>query len=136
VGFGLDAHSMLLMGAGAVRFANADDLDAYLDDADMPDPFGLRQVSRAVSAPEADVIGRDEAFEEALFLGLRLNEGVSLTELRDQFGDGMVGDAVPALREVEDAGLLEVLPDRVRLTSRGRMVSNEVFSRLLVPATV
>jgi oxygen-independent coproporphyrinogen-3 oxidase len=136
LGFGLDAHSMLLTGGGAVRFANTDDLDAYLDDADMPDPFGLRQVSRAMSAPEADVIGRDEAFEEALFLGLRLNEGVSLTELRDRFGDGMVRDAMPALREVEDAGLLEVLPDRVRLTSRGRMVSNEVFSRLLVPATV
>jgi oxygen-independent coproporphyrinogen-3 oxidase len=136
MGFGLDAHSMLPTDAGAVRFANTDALDAYLDDADIPDPFGLRRVSRAMPAPEVDVIGRDEAFEESLFLGLRLNEGVSLNELRDQFGDGMVRDAMPALREVEDAGLLEVLPDRVRLTSCGRMVSNEVFSRLLVPATV
>jgi oxygen-independent coproporphyrinogen-3 oxidase len=136
VGFGLDAHSMLLAGTGAVRFANKDDLDVYLGEATLPDPFGLKPIRGAASDREVDVIGRDEAFEESLFLGLRLNEGVGLSELRDQFGDSMLRDAMRALREVEDAGLLEVLPDRVRLTSRGRMVSNEVFSRLLVPATV
>jgi oxygen-independent coproporphyrinogen-3 oxidase len=133
VGFGLDAHSMLLTRAGAVRFANTDELDVYLSGGNAPDPFGLTPV---VSAPDADVIGNQEAFEESLFLGLRLNEGVSLGELRGKFGDAMLRDAMPALREVEDASLLEVQPDRMRLTSRGRVVSNEVFSRLLVPAAV
>jgi oxygen-independent coproporphyrinogen-3 oxidase len=44
----------------------------------------------------------------------------------------MLQDAMPALLEVRDAGLLELNSDSIRLTANGRMVSNEVFSRLLV----
>lgn len=127
IGFGLDAHSMLSTGAGAVRFANTDDMDAYLGKAASAFP----QVVQRVADPHLDVIDLGRAFEESLFLGLRLNEGIDLPVLRNQFGDGMLQDAMPALLEVREAGLLEMEADRVRLTSRGRMVSNEVFSRLL-----
>jgi oxygen-independent coproporphyrinogen-3 oxidase len=128
IGFGLDAHSMLLTEAGALRFANTSEMDAYLDKPES----AFRQVSQSVSEPDFDLIGVEQAFEESLFLGLRLNEGVDLLLLRGQFGEAMVRDAMPALLEVQEAGLLELEADRVRLTARGRMVSNEVFSRLLV----
>ena len=82
-----------------------------------------------------EVIGSEGAFEEALFLGLRLNAGVDLSRLREQFGGAMVENALPALLEVCDAGLLGMERDRIFLTDRGRMVSNEVFSRLLVTST-
>jgi oxygen-independent coproporphyrinogen-3 oxidase len=131
MGFGLDAHSMLPTGTGAVRFANTSDLDEYLSNA-TPTPFRLLE-SASNAAPEFDIIGRDEAFEESLFLGLRLNEGVDLNHLRNQFGDAMLDNAMPALLEVRDAGLLELSSDRIRLTADGRLVSNEVFSRLLIP---
>jgi oxygen-independent coproporphyrinogen-3 oxidase len=134
VGFGLDAHSMLHAGEGAVRFANTSDLDQYLGNAAEITPFRMMEsVERAV-APEVDVVGRDAAFEESLFLGLRLVEGVDLNKLRSQFGEVMLQDAMPALLEVRDAGLLELSVDRMRLTPQGRLVSNEVFSRLLVTA--
>jgi oxygen-independent coproporphyrinogen-3 oxidase len=132
LGFGLDAHSMLMAGAGAVRFANTSDLDEYLGNSATENPFRLLDSTREESAPEIDVIGRDEAFEESLFLGLRLNEGVDLNRLRDQFGDAMIRDAMPSLFEVRDAGLLELNSEWMRLTPRGRLVSNEVFSRLLI----
>jgi len=45
-----------------------------------------------------------------------------------------VQQAMPALWEVRDAGLLEWEADWIRLTARGRLVSNEVFSRLLIGA--
>lgn len=130
VGFGLDAHSMLLTDIGAVRFANTSDMDAYIDRPES----AFRQVSQRVAEPDFDVINLERAFEEALFLGLRLNEGVDLRLLRGQFGEAMVQDALPALFEVREAGLLEMESDRIRLTARGRMISNEVFSRLLVPS--
>jgi oxygen-independent coproporphyrinogen-3 oxidase len=134
IGFGLDAHSMLLTGSGAVRFANTSDLDEYLG-SDAPTPFRLLEPSsNTATAPELDVIGRDEAFEESLFLGLRLNEGVDLNHLRNQFGDELLDGAMPALREVRDAGLLELNSDRMRLTPHGRLISNEVFNRLLIPS--
>jgi oxygen-independent coproporphyrinogen-3 oxidase len=139
IGFGLDAHSMLLTDAGAVRFANTSDLDQYLDQ-DLGDTVaagasGFKMLARKSDALEADaidIIGGAEAFEESLFLGLRLNEGVRLEALRVQFGEAMVEGVMPALREVRDAGLLEWNADRMRLTAHGRVVSNEVFSRLLV----
>jgi oxygen-independent coproporphyrinogen-3 oxidase len=134
IGFGLDAHSMLLAGADAVRFANTSDLDEYLGGAADETPFRLIESAPNAAAPEVDIIGLDEAFEESLFLGLRLNEGVDLNRLRGRFGDDMLRDAMPALLEVRDAGLLELRTDRMCLTPRGRLVSNEVFSRLLIPS--
>lgn len=132
VGFGLDAHSMLLTDTGAVRFANTSDLDAYVGGAADEDLFGLKALAPKIAAPEVDVIRREQAFEESLFLGLRLNEGVNLMELRGQFGEALVEDTMPALLEVRDAGLLELETDWIRLTDRGRLASNDVFSRLLI----
>jgi oxygen-independent coproporphyrinogen III oxidase len=132
VGFGLDAHSMLLTDTGAVRFANTSDLDEYLGDADAGAASGLKVFAEKNEAPGVDRIGDAEAFEESLFLGLRLNEGVRLERLRRQFGEAMLHDAMPALLEVRDAGLLELDSDSMRLTAHGRLVSNEVFSRLLI----
>jgi len=84
--------------------------------------------------PELERIGREEAFEEAMFLGLRMNEGVDLEALRAEFGEGLMRDAVAALGDVEEAGLVLVEGERLRLTAKGRMASNEVFGRLLVGA--
>jgi oxygen-independent coproporphyrinogen III oxidase len=134
VGYGLDAHSMLRTGEGAVRFANTSDLDEYLGDAAGNTPFRVLGEAPKNAATGIDSIGRDEAFEESLFLGLRLNEGVDLDRLRSQFGDDLLQGAMPALFEVRDAGLLEINGDCARLTPQGRLVSNEVFSRLLVSA--
>lgn len=130
IGFGLDAHSMLLTAAGAVRFANTSDMDRYMGNA----ASAFAQLSPRAAQPDVDVIAGARAFEEALFLGLRLNEGVDMSRLRSQFGEAMVREAMPALAEVLEAGLLELEGDRIRLTAQGRMVSNEVFSRLLVPS--
>ena len=127
VGFGLDAHSMLRCGEGAVRWGNTDDLGRY---------EGLRfegQGSRSeVGSPEVERIGAERGFEEAMFLGLRMNEGVDLEALHAEFGEKLMQGAVAALGDVEEAGLVEREGSWVRLTARGRMASNEVFSRLLV----
>jgi oxygen-independent coproporphyrinogen III oxidase len=131
LGVGLDAHSMLMTATGAVRFANTSDLDEYLGAA-AEGSTGLKLFEQKSESPAVDLIGEAEAFEESLFLGLRLNEGVRLDRLRGQFGEAMLRDAMPALLEVRDAGLLEMDSSRMRLTAQGRLVSNEVFSRLLI----
>jgi oxygen-independent coproporphyrinogen III oxidase len=131
IGFGLDAHSMLTVHPNAIRFANTSDLDIYLARNTL-NPSGLHQLARQPVENEIEVIGHTEAFEESLFLGLRLNQGVRLHALREQFGEPKVNEALESLREVYDAGLIEIDAERIRLTPRGRMVSNEVFSRVLV----
>ena len=116
LGFGMDAHSMLRSGAGGVRWANADSMNGYMD--------------RLTFERTVDRVDARAGLEEALFLGLRLVEGVDLGELRGEFG-GLVDEVSEAVADVVEAGLA-VWKARLRLTERGRMVSNEVFERLLL----
>jgi len=147
VGFGLDAHSMLRACShglktadDAVRWANSCQLEEYLENRGQG--TGNREQRPASELrvvqmrPEVDRVGREKAFEEAMFLGLRMNEGVDLVKLRAEFGEALVQGAMSAMDEVEQAGLVIVQGERVRLTAQGRMVSNEVFSRLLVETPV
>jgi oxygen-independent coproporphyrinogen-3 oxidase len=116
MGFGLDAHSMLLSNTGAVRFANPDELQEY----------GLMG-----STLKPVRVGEREALEETLFLGLRMNEGISIGELRERFPRETVESCEQGARELIDEGLMCEQAGRWRLTLRGRLVSNDVFGHLL-----
>ena len=131
VGFGLDAHSMLPAGHDAVRFQNTDKLDVYMRQENRSALTNL--LTRESELPKPELIDREAAFEESLFLGLRLNDGVDLDTLRKDFGGVLVASVMPGISEARDAGLLLAEGERIWLTARGRMASNEVFSRLLVP---
>lgn len=131
VGFGLDAHSMLPTRECEVRVANTSVLEEYLGATGEFQMLQVREVE-----PVVDVIGREAAFEETLFLGLRMNAGVEVERLRVEFGAAMLGEAMKVVEELCGAGLMEVEDGWMRLTSRGRMVSNEVFSRLLLEVCV
>jgi oxygen-independent coproporphyrinogen-3 oxidase len=134
VGFGLDAHSMLRSSEGAVRWANTDDLSRYeVQGSRFEGKSALVQLGDG-AGPEVDRIGPEQAFEEAMFLGLRLNVGMDLEKLRAEFGEELMRAAMESLDDVTEAGLVVIEDGRMSLTARGRMASNEVFSRLLVGA--
>ena len=71
------------------------------------------------------------ALEESFFLGLRMNRGVSLIELANKFGSETIASYRLVIAELSDGGLLEEAADRISLTPRGRLLSNEVFERFL-----
>jgi len=116
LGFGVDAHSMLPCreGVQSFRFATTDSYDHFL------------------AQPEVSTspVASEQALEEAFFLGLRLNRGISLMETGSQFG-AAVAAFVPAVEDLVKAGLLQREGDVVRLTARGRLLSNEVFERFI-----
>jgi oxygen-independent coproporphyrinogen-3 oxidase len=117
--FGVDAHSMLRSAAPdleAVRFAPADSLERYMSGE------GLQQTA----------VSRRAALEESFFLGLRLNRGVSLRELATKFGETNVESARSVIVELIADGLIEQPGDATCLTSRGRLLSNEVFERFIL----
>jgi oxygen-independent coproporphyrinogen-3 oxidase len=120
LGFGVDAHSMLPSAARedeAVRFATADSLEQYVAGAN----------------PQKSDVTRANALEECFFLGLRLNCGVELREIARCFGQDAAENVRPVIAELLQEGLLKSDGDRVSLTSRGRLLSNEVFQRFLAP---
>lgn len=116
-GFGLDAHSMLPaagVGGEAVRFSTQDDLDSFL----------------AKTKVESSRVGDAEAWEERFFLGLRLNRGIDLDEMNKDFGE-IPPHLLQAVEAGAENGLLVCDGGQVRLTDRGRMLSNEVFAGFL-----
>ena len=90
------------------------------------DGTGTRFVAGA-PAPEPTRISAGDAAEEALFLGLRLNRGINLSTVQATSINGLTEQ----IRELCDLGLLEQCGDMLRLTGRGRLLSNEVFERFI-----
>jgi putative oxygen-independent coproporphyrinogen III oxidase len=129
LGLGLDASSMLRESAKSansaqpgyvLRFTNTDDLKAYLEG---PQP------------PETAWLSPDRQHEEAWFLGLRLNGGVSVSALRQEFGNQLVARALEVVESLTERGLLTFDGETAQLTPRGRMLSNDVFQEFLESAT-
>ena len=127
-GFGVDAHSMLIAaspGTEAVRFSNVDRLEKYI----------------AGSPLQRALVSRAAALEEAFFLGLRLNRGVYLRQISATFGQQVLNELRPTIAglieaELIEEGLMRKKEDHdcVRLTPRGRLLSNEVFQAFLATA--
>lgn len=123
LGFGVDAHSMLvsaLPDASAGRLATADILEKYVAGA----PLQRTEVSQSA------------ALEETFFLGLRLNRGANLREVAATFGQQALEELRPAIAGLITGELIQQTGDCLRLTPRGRLLSNEVFQAFLAPRIV
>lgn len=103
IGFGADAHSF----DGTVRWRNVETAADYME---RP---GIREEATPANA-----------VEEKFFVGLRLTEGVRPTEEEWRHYDAPI-------RRFLDAGFLQRDGASLRLTSRGVMISNEVFQEFL-----
>jgi oxygen-independent coproporphyrinogen-3 oxidase len=117
LGCGVDAHSLLKLDASepdALRIAFPDSLEQY----------------NAGLAPAVSPVSRKRALEESFFLGLRLNHGIELERIETEFGplDPTTPEVIAGLLA---AGLLEADGRRVKLTLRGRLLSNEVFEKFV-----
>ncbi len=119
LGFGVDAHSMLHRpgkGKEAVRFSSSGVLEGYLGSALM----------------KKIPVSSQAALEEAFFLGLRLTKGVGLKKIEAVLGESAVQAFSDTILECVELGLLEREGDLIRLTGRGRLLSNEVFERFIL----
>ena len=66
---------------------------------------------------------------ETMMLGLRLDTGVSVSEFEARFGVSPIDVYRDELAELQPTGLVETVDGSIRLTDRGRFLSNEVFIR-------
>ncbi len=107
IGFGADAHSF----------------DSGLRWQNMESPVEYLARFRDGTSPRLDVTSPDPN-EEKFFVGLRLSGGVE-TDADDwrRFG--------PAFERFLSLGVMERSGNRLRLTPRGVMVSNEIFQEFL-----
>jgi oxygen-independent coproporphyrinogen-3 oxidase len=113
--FGVSAHSF---DGIALRWSNERDTARYV------------KTIESGSSPIVETIELDEKARRAeyAFLRLRLNEGIDLREYEKKFGVRLNEEFAPDLKRLAEAGLIELTADNLRLSKKGMLYSNEVFS--------
>ncbi len=134
IGLGAGAHGSF---AGQ-RYAEARPIREYMRqvrascEAPMAGQRGGEETALPAGAVvECETISPELEMAETAMLGLRLVDGLSLTDFAERFGQSFDTALGPRVADVRALGLLQQIGDHIRLTERGRLLGNEVFERVL-----
>ncbi len=110
-GFGCSAHSF---DGENSRWSNERDTRRYVE---------------MIESVETAIVEKDQIDyqSEFTFLNLRLMRGVDLIEYKNKFAVDLLEKYKSDLSDLFAAGLLEINENRLRLTGKGALFSNEVF---------
>jgi len=120
LGIGPGAHSFFRKGWG-IRWGNRND---YAD-------WEAAVKAGSLATADRHLLTRDDALSEAIFLGLRMADGIQLDRFEEEFGERLEQRFSKELKQLQQAGLLTCTPDRICLTLRGMLVSNQVFVQFI-----
>ena len=113
LGFGCGAHST----RGGVRWRNVSSTEDYV----------TRVTAGLDLASERRTLSARGRVEEAVFTGLRLSQGIDLSEIRRDYGTDVWMEYGTALAPFVDAGLVRHERGRLWLTRNGMLVANEIL---------
>lgn len=111
-GFGCSAHSF---DGANTRSSNERDTAKYV--------AMIQTESSAITNKETI-----DAASEFVFLGLRLTAGIDLDKYEKRFGVNLIEKYSEDLQRLEDLDLVEFAGNHLKLTGKGSLFSNEVFS--------
>ncbi|MEK6281300.1 MAG: radical SAM family heme chaperone HemW [Acidobacteriota bacterium] len=114
-GFGCSAHSY---DGEFRRWANERDIGRYLKMVEKDNSAVVTKTALTQKDRQA----------EAVFLGLRMMNGVSMRNYRELFGADIRETHASDLTRFREAGLIECRGDVLKLTRNGALMSNEVFA--------
>lgn len=112
IGFGLGAAGLI----DNVRYQNECDLHTYMQ-------FGGKTTT--------EVLSRQAQMEEFMFLGLRLDQGISKQEFQEIFLETIENVYGDILRRLIDQKLLREIDEHIILTDYGRDISNYVLAEFM-----
>ena len=81
---------------------------------------------------QAQILTRKEQMEEFMFLGLRMNEGVTRAAFEQSFGVPIEAVYLETLRKLKEQGLLQMVAGRIALTDKGMDLANYVMAKFLL----
>ena len=121
LGFGCGAHST----RGGIRWRNVSSTDEYISTV----------AAGGHPATERRTLSGRERFEEAMFMGLRLADGVSVATVNERHGVDLWADFRTELQPFVDAGLLVYDGRSLKVTRPGMLLAHEVMT-VFISATV
>lgn len=124
LGLGAGAHSFL----NGVRFSTALLPNRYTELVDESAAAGDGTMRHVVAA---ETVTPELAMADTMILGLRLIDGIDTRSFERRHGRDVREVYGGVIDEFVGYGLLEAAGSHLRLTRRGRLLSNELFQRLL-----
>ena len=121
LGVGAGAHSHLKSREGCpwgLRWANVKPPSSYMK--------AVGEGRKPIDFTE--VLSREEAIEDRIIMGFRLNEGLDMLGLKNNYGVAPDIDRIESLRE---DGFVEISDNTIRLTKKGMLLSDEIIVRLV-----
>lgn len=118
LGLGAGAHGYV----DGIRYSNHGPLKKYMGSLEEQTLPILHQT----------LVTSKEAMEEELFLGLRMNKGVSFTDFARKYGSDLRDVYATQLDKQIGLGNLVVEDGRLQLTYQGRFIGNDIFSEFLL----
>jgi oxygen-independent coproporphyrinogen III oxidase len=126
IGLGPGAHGF----AGGARYAVLLSPQRYIKA--MQDQNTAWIYPRTPAVEDFTLVDQDTEIAETLIMGLRLTqEGIQRDEFRRRFGIDLVELHRPIIEKYAGYGLLSVDDTAVRITTKGRLLSNVVFRDLV-----
>ena len=115
IGVGLTAASYL----DGVRYSNIGDLNRYIENVEA----GRLENNKVVEEIQQEI----DRQREFMLLGLRMLDGVSIQEFKNKFAQNPLFLFKKELDKLVNANLLVVDGDRIKLTSKGIDLANQVW---------
>ncbi|HVY54170.1 MAG TPA: radical SAM family heme chaperone HemW [Thermodesulfobacteriota bacterium] len=121
IGLGAGAHSHLKSAQGSpwgMRWSNVRPPAAYMKSVEEgKKPVGF-----------SERLSMEEAVEDRIIMGFRLNEGLDVNGLRNNFG---VSPDRARMESLSEDGFIEMSGGIIRLTKKGTLLSDEIIVRLV-----
>ena len=127
LGLGAGAHSFL----NGVRFSSVLLPNRYVELVDASVAARARGTGEMRHVAGTELITEELSISDTLILGLRLTDGIDLDAFAARYGRSVDEVHGSVIDEFVGYGLLERTATHLRLTPRGRLLSNELFQRLL-----
>lgn len=104
---------------------------SLIDDTRYRVTTELNDYLRELSYESEEKLSIRDMKNEMIMLGLRMNEGLSYSEIAEEFGEGFAGYIIARLGRYVEEGFMEHDYNRFYFTTKGFLVSNSILSELI-----
>ena len=102
---------------GNIRYSNLCDLNEYHE--------MIEKNEKPIDNKE--ILSKQDSIEEKIFMGLRMNEGIKFDDFKNKFDINFLEVYKNQLRDLSEKRLISINEESMRLTQKGREISNSVF---------
>lgn len=117
VGIGPSAHSF----NGLVRSWNVSSNAQY-----------VKEINAGILPSESEVLSHKERFHELLLTSLRMRKGLTLSDIRSNYGNAIEGQLIEEAGKFVEKGWLEPIGKQLRLTKQGLLFADKITAELFI----